>query len=356
MNFFLLLFLTLLPSQNCWSDSTLWFESTPVPAKVEGRKENSAAKYNLGSMQPSQPELVANSEQLKIDTSKKQIEEKARRFWRDLDWIGGDLNRIWLETEGRDVVWYNVDNNNATFSSFSLVDQMRSQTVAIGNHGADFNALSDALTKPNQIQTTQSLNLRSGKIGVAQVATLVKIAPSLSHLLDLYLGNNNLGDDGVKVLSTKLLPMLLRLEVLDLEGNNISAKGIAELIKVLPRMTRLRALYLGSNNLNDEAVAQLVKVMPAMRSLRIFSVRSSKFGAIGAKSLTSSLSYLLQLQVLDLSSNNLGTAQAEDVARILPNLQQLMYFDLEANKFDDKSKNMMFKSSSRIAKFKEMIF
>lgn len=327
-------------------------KSTPNSAPATATKD---AQYNLDAIKNDDPRLQYAAELMKVDGLKRQSEEKSRRFWHYLDWLGGDFNRIWLETDGRDVLWYNADaTSNATFSNFRSTTEMKPQTFAL--NGTSFSVLHEALQQDNQVQTVQSLNLRGGNVGADQIRELQKISSSFTHLSDLFLGKNNLGDDGVKELINFLIPHLTRLETLDLEGNNLTAKSMQELIKILPRMPRLRALYLGDNNLGDDGINELAKVMPTLKLLKILSVNSNKIGSYGAKYLTISLSYLMEIQIVDLRNNNLGDAQIVDLVQVIPNMKNLLYLDLESNNFSANARQDLMKASARIAKFREMIF
>lgn len=354
--FFVVLSFILLSQKSLAQTFTYGYKSSN---KVKEKETSSAAKYNLSLDKESDTSL-------KLDNSfggfsqdsveKKANEDSARHFWRNLDYVGGDFNRIWLENDGRDVFWNNQNDPNSTFNNFLGTTEMRSQTIALSAYGGTFDDIKSTLDDSNQIQTLQSLNLRSGNVGIDDIKELVKRRASFLQLRDLYLGNNDLGPQGIKILVRELLPYLRRLEVLDLEGTNIGSKGMSELINVLPNMTALRAIYLGNNNLGETGISELTKVMPSFSKLRVFSLHSEKMTNNSAQRLISSMSYLVKAQIVDLRSNELDDKKLADLVRIMPTMVELMYLDLASNKIGEVVRTNFLNSARVLPRFKEVIF
>ncbi|KAF4080754.1 hypothetical protein AMELA_G00174960 [Ameiurus melas] len=89
--------------------------------------------------------------------------------------------------------------------------------------------------------------------GCAALASALRSNPS--HLRELYLGVNNLGDSGVKSLSAVLENPLCKLELLELHKCGVSGEGCAALTSALrSNPSHLRELNLYGNNLGDSEV------------------------------------------------------------------------------------------------------
>jgi hypothetical protein len=76
----------------------------------------------------------------------------------------------------------------------------------------------------------------------------------------LYLGTNNIGDDGARHLAAAL-ERNNALQVLDLAGNNIGDYGARHLAAALERNVTLRELFLYGNNIGEAGAAALRAVL-----------------------------------------------------------------------------------------------
>ena len=111
----------------------------------------------------------------------------------------------------------------------------------------------------------------------------------LTSLAFLNIRNNQIGDEGARVLST-----LTSLTYLNVSFDGISAEGA----RALMRLTSLTYLDLSGNNIGDEGA----QVLSTLTSLTYLDVHNSRISAEGARILMK----LPSLTYLDLSENNIG--------------------------------------------------
>ncbi|XP_036419989.1 selection and upkeep of intraepithelial T-cells protein 6-like [Colossoma macropomum] len=110
----------------------------------------------------------------------------------------------------------------------------------------------------------ETLRLRTCSIkgeGCAALVKALKSNPS-SHLTELDLSDNKLGDSAVKKLSLLLKDSECKLQILQLAICKITEKGCDALIQVLQsNPSRLKELNLSCNKLGDSAVEKLSKLL-----------------------------------------------------------------------------------------------
>ncbi|KAI4878726.1 hypothetical protein NFI96_018494 [Prochilodus magdalenae] len=143
--------------------------------------------------------------------------------------------------------------------------------------------------------------------GCAALTSTLKSNPS--HLRELNLSDNTLGDLGVKLLSVGLKNPSCKLESLGLCNCNIRDEGCAALTSALKRNpSHLRILLLSDNNLGNAGVKLLsVELQKPLCKLETLSLCKCNFTYEGCAALTSALALNpSHLRDLNLSGNNLG--------------------------------------------------
>ncbi|XP_039880825.1 NACHT, LRR and PYD domains-containing protein 14-like, partial [Simochromis diagramma] len=114
----------------------------------------------------------------------------------------------------------------------------------------------------NLIHCLNELNDRSLVEEIQQYRTSGSLSTVLSsqssRLTELDLGNNNLQDSGVKLLSAGIKSQYCKLEMLRLSGCNLSDRSCEALSSVLSsQSSHLTELDLGNNNLQDSGLKLL---------------------------------------------------------------------------------------------------
>lgn len=178
----------------------------------------------------------------------------------------------------------------------------------------------------------QKLNLYSKQFGVSGAKYLSKA--SLSHLIDLEIGNNLIGDKGLEFLSKANFP---ELQHLGLVRSEIGDKGVKFLSKA--NFPQLQSLNLSKNGIGDRGAEFLSRAhFPKLQSLEL---SYNNIEDRGAEFL--SRAYFPQLHALRLSGNLIGAQGAEFLSKA--QFLQLQLLQLDCNKIGDKGAEFLSKSN-----------
>ncbi|XP_078390048.1 uncharacterized protein LOC144671985 [Cetorhinus maximus] len=106
-------------------------------------------------------------------------------------------------------------------------------------------------------------------------------------LTDLNLGDNNLGDSGVKRLSVALRGPDCKIQKLDLWGNRLTDSCAEDLASALSTNRSLTDLNLGANSFTDQSVPALRRLILTCRTLSLIQLRDNRFSPNGENQLKS---------------------------------------------------------------------
>ncbi|XP_069769049.1 NACHT, LRR and PYD domains-containing protein 3-like isoform X2 [Narcine bancroftii] len=148
----------------------------------------------------------------------------------------------------------------------------------------------------------QYLRLNANSFTAACINDLSSALSTNQSLISLYLGNNELGDAGVR----QFFKDLKNIQELGLENNNLSACCMKDLATTISEYQSLRSLNLSCNNLGDSGLKALSEALkkPNQR-LEQLHLCSAKLTASCASDVASVLSISCTLKVLDLGGNKL---------------------------------------------------
>ena len=89
----------------------------------------------------------------------------------------------------------------------------------------------------------KNLNFIRQKVDIKIITVFSENLKYIEHLMELELGGNEIGDDGLIILSKGLINSL-DLEILDLKENNIGSKGMKSLTETLKNLKNLKIINL----------------------------------------------------------------------------------------------------------------
>ncbi|XP_076159758.1 NACHT, LRR and PYD domains-containing protein 3-like isoform X2 [Alosa pseudoharengus] len=166
--------------------------------------------------------------------------------------------------------------------------------------------ITEAMRTPDcRLETLRLYNNKISSAGCVAMVSALRENPQ--HLLELDLSGNEPGDDGVELLASALREQHCRLHTLKLNECNLTKSSCAAVASVL-KGSHLKELALSHNNLGDSGVKLLSEELQhAICTLEALSLASCGVTHEGCACLASALrSNPGHLQQLDLTGNALG--------------------------------------------------
>ncbi|KAL2086278.1 hypothetical protein ACEWY4_017337 [Coilia grayii] len=153
----------------------------------------------------------------------------------------------------------------------------------------------------------ETLKLAGLQLSHKSCETVASVLQSPNSLLELDLSDNNLGDDGIHLLSEGLFSSQCNLQILSLAACKLSEKSCEIMDLVLQSDNCLLELNLSNNELGDSGIQVLAKgISGTLCKLQILRLASCKITEKSSEILASVLQSANSLVELDLSSNSLG--------------------------------------------------
>ncbi|KAM9434192.1 NLR family CARD domain-containing protein 3-like [Clarias gariepinus] len=214
-------------------------------------------------------------------------------------------------------------------NSDSRTSNLRELHLSVGTIDLSQNNLGDSgvkrlsavLEDPHcKVEALRLFNCGVSGEGCAALASALKFNPS--HLRELHLSNNILGDSGVKHLCAFLKNLHCNLEIFGLCYCDISDEGCAALTSALRlNPSHLRQLDLSGNKLGDKGLKHFSDILKdphcKLEKLRMYECAISVEGCAAlALALRSNPSYLREL---NLSKNPIGDSGVKHLSAVLEN-------------------------------------
>lgn len=170
------------------------------------------------------------------------------------------------------------------------------------------------------------------------IGRMLKKSPFISMISVSYCG-----------LEEQTLTLLLRsvrancaLQVLRLEGNNLTGKGTFILMAAMKFNENLQELWLGSNHLCPEDGQHLGSILRTNHTLRIMDVRDNNLQDAGVRYICAGVAEQVEgLQTLNLTSNNIGHEGFHHISAMLPCTKSLRELNISHNKCGDNGLFML---------------
>ncbi|GMI73996.1 RAN GTPase activating protein 1, RAN GTPASE-ACTIVATING PROTEIN 1 [Hibiscus trionum] len=136
------------------------------------------------------------------------------------------------------------------------LEDFRCSSTRVGTNGGL--ALAEALKTCTGLK---KLDLHDNMFGVEPGVALSKVVSQFADLTEVNLSYLNLQDEGAKALADALKDFAPFLEVLEMAGNGITAKGAASLAVCVASKQFLTTLNLADNELKDEGAILIAKAL-----------------------------------------------------------------------------------------------
>ncbi|XP_051717668.1 NACHT, LRR and PYD domains-containing protein 3-like isoform X3 [Ctenopharyngodon idella] len=233
----------------------------------------------------------------------------------------GGLRKVKLSSSQWSALVFVLLTSEKTMEEFNLSRLIGSRNDHDAVNTGD-EVLQKLLPVVTETRSARLINCGVTDEGCAALASALRSNPS-SHLRDLNLSYNNLGDSGVKIVSAVLENPHCKLEKLWLNDCGVTDEGCAALASALrSNPSHLRDLNLSVNNLGDSGV-KIVSAVLENPHCKLEKLRLWKCGVTdeGCAALASALrsNPSSHLRYLNLSENNLGDSGVKIVSAVLEN-------------------------------------
>ncbi|CAD6250098.1 unnamed protein product [Miscanthus lutarioriparius] len=193
------------------------------------------------------------------------------------------------------------------------VESFRCSATRIGSDGGV--ALSEALGTCTRLK---KLDLRDNLFGVDAGLALSKTLPKLPDLVELYLSDLNLENEGTKAIVNALKQSAPQLEVLEMAGNEINAKAAPHLAECLAAMQSLKKLTLAENELKDDGAVIIAKSLEdGHADLKELDVSTNMLQRVGARCFARAVANKPAFVQLNINGNFISDEGIDEVKEIL---------------------------------------
>ena len=220
----------------------------------------------------------------------------------------------------------------------NLLEDFRCSSTRVGLEGGV--ALAEALGSCSHLR---KLDLRDNMFGVEAGIALSKSLFAFADLTEVYLSYLNLEDEGAEALANALKESAPSLEVLDMAGNDITAKGASSLAACIVAKQFLTKLNLAENELKDEGAILIAKAIEAGHDqLNEVDLSTNAIRRAGARLLAQAVVHKPGFKSLNINGNYIsdeGIDEVKDIFKSLPDvLGKLDENDPEGEDLDEDAR------------------
>ena len=219
------------------------------------------------------------------------------------------------------------------------LEDFRCSSTRIGSEGGV--ALAEALGTCSHLK---KLDLRDNMFGVEAGVALSKAISAFSDLTEIYLSYLNLEDEGAEALANSLKDSAPSLEVLEMAGNDITAKAAATLAACIAAKQFLTKLSLAENELKDEGAIVISKALEVGHGqLTEVDLSTNLIRRAGARVLAQVVVHKPGFKLLNIDANFISDEGIDEVKDIFKNspdmLGPLDETDPEGEDLDDEAED-----------------
>ncbi|KAG6785918.1 RAN GTPase-activating protein 2 [Populus alba] len=200
-----------------------------------------------------------------------------------------------------------------------VLEDFRCSSTRVGLEGGV--ALAKALGSCKHLR---KLDLRDNMFGVEAGIALSRSLFAFADLTEAYLSYLNLEDEGAEALANALKECAPSLEVLDMAGNDITAKGASSLAACISAKQFLTKLNLSENELKDEGAILIAKAIEVGHGqLNEVDLSINAIRIAGARLLAQAVVDKPGFKSLNINGNYIsdeGIDEVKDIFKGLPNV------------------------------------
>jgi Ran GTPase-activating protein (RanGAP) involved in mRNA processing and transport len=190
-------------------------------------------------------------------------------------------------------------------------------------------------------QSLRLLDLRSNMITSSGALALQGMIVSSQYLLSLNLSGNRLGNLGALCISRGLQQSNCILQKIDLDANGIDTTGAKYLSTMLRYNVSLKELKIAFNSISDEGAQMIAFSLEYNNTLEWLSLRRNEIGNAGAEAFAQKLPYMRGLRALLLSKNNVDHSGIMALVKSLRSNMDLEYLGIEEKVSEPLSREIL---------------
>lgn len=175
-------------------------------------------------------------------------------------------------------------------------------------------ALVDALMG---VESLRVLDLHDNPLSCESGVALADLVIKQTNLTVLNLNDTCLEDTGIEKLALGLSQGAVQLERLELELNEITPEGAAELGAALKTLDKLKYLNLKENELDDDGALEIAKSIVGLKTLEEVDVSTNMIKRGGALALAKAAIILPNVKKLHMDDNEISEAGVEALLSLL---------------------------------------
>ncbi|XP_030552772.1 RAN GTPase-activating protein 1 [Rhodamnia argentea] len=192
------------------------------------------------------------------------------------------------------------------------LEDFRCSCTRVGSDGGV--SLCEALSTCSRIK---KLDLRDNMFGVEAGVALSKAIPSFADLTEVYFSYLNLEDEGTEALAHALKESAPSLEVLEMAGNDITAKAGAALAACIAAKQFLTKLNLSENELKDEGAILVGKALEEGHGQLVeVDMSTNSIRRVGARVLAQAVVQKPGFKMLNINANFISEEGLDEVKDI----------------------------------------
>ncbi|XP_051200681.1 RAN GTPase-activating protein 2-like [Lolium perenne] len=193
------------------------------------------------------------------------------------------------------------------------LESFRCSATRIGSDGGV--ALAEALGTCTGLK---KLDIRDNLFGVEAGVALSKTLPKLHDLVELYLSDLNLENEGTLAITDVLKQSAPQLEILEMAGNEITAEAAKGLAECLIAMQSLKKLTLAENELKDSGAVTIAQsLQEGHPDLKELDVSTNMFQRSGARCFAQAITNKAGFVLLNINANFIPDEGIDEVKEIL---------------------------------------
>lgn len=163
----------------------------------------------------------------------------------------------------------------------------------------------------------KSIDLHDNPLTHEVSAALAEVIVSHPNLRRVNLNDTAMEDSGIEKLSLSLGRAAKTVEHLELEINEITPEGAAEIASAIRKMENLKYLNLKENELEDDGALEIAKSLLGLNSLEVVDMRTNQIKRGGAVALAKACVTLPSIKELLLDDNEISEAGIDVLLDVL---------------------------------------